>query len=83
MKRWEMVAKAFVIDEEAARLECTRWYIDPDTEMDALPAPATAPDLGRDIAAAHIVVAAKGDDEWCDALMAKWTRLTGRAKEGE
>lgn len=82
MKRWEMVARALGCTEAYARSECLAFDQNYLAEMSSIVCDYT-PDLGRDIAAAHIVVAAKGDDEWCDALMAKWTRLTGRAKEGE
>lgn len=83
MKRWEMVARALGCTEAYARSECIAFDQNYLSEMDTSPVAPPAPDLGRDIAAAHIVVAAKGDDEWCDALMQKWERLTGRAKEGE
>lgn len=80
MKRWEMVVEALVITELDARMVCKEWDENPDDEM---PAAAPAPDLGRDIAAAHIVTAFKGDAEWCAMLMDVWERLTGRVKEGE
>lgn len=71
MKRWKMLARSLETDEETARYLCDARRIDPDAEM-------ASPDLGRDIAAAHIVAVAKGDDEWCDTLMVAWERLTGR-----
>lgn len=75
MKRWEVVAKALVISEMDARMVCNEWGENPDDEMNA-----PTPDLGRDIAIAILVAGSKAShDHWIDV----WTRLTGRAKEGE
>lgn len=78
MKRWQVVAKGLILNREEAIRGCLIASVDPYEEIDTTP----ARDLGRDIAAAQIVTAAKGDDEWCATLLLQWERLTGRAKEG-
>ena len=85
MKRWEMVAKMLGCGKFDGRRICNVWQKDPSDEIDLPPARDLSParDLGLDIAAAQIVTAAKGDDEWCATLLLQWERLTGRVKEGQ